>query len=77
MPYPVKLGLVFCLLASWGSCFTKFRRPQELDPDQEDYQDMMNNKRYDDGETIPILFDTNIKNVNLFAGQVMNDGKHA
>ncbi|KAI1053813.1 hypothetical protein LB507_007481, partial [Fusarium sp. FIESC RH6] len=75
MPSPVKLGLVFCLLASWGSCFTKFRRPQELDPDQEDYQDMMNNKRYDDGETIPILFDTNIKKVDLFVGQAMNDRK--
>ncbi|CAG7563196.1 unnamed protein product [Fusarium equiseti] len=75
MPPPVKLGLIFCLFASWGSCFTKFRRPQELDPDQEDYQDMMNNKRYDDGQPIPILFDTNIKKVNLFAGQVMDDRK--
>nr|CEG05725.1 unnamed protein product [Fusarium clavum] len=72
---PGKLGLIFCLFASWGSCFTKFRRPQELDPDQEDYQDMMNNKRYDDGQTIPILFDTNVKEVNLFAGQVMDDRK--
>lgn len=37
----------------------------------------MNNKRYDDGETIPILFDTNIKKVDLFVGQLKDDGKLA
>lgn len=74
MFFLVKLGLVFSLFASWASCFTKFLRPPERDPDQEADQNMTKNNQYNDGDIIPILFETNIKTVDLHILQVMEDG---
>ncbi|KAJ4263447.1 hypothetical protein NW762_006266 [Fusarium torreyae] len=86
MSFLAKLGLMLSLFTSWAVCFTKFIRPPEWDPDQEADQDMMRNNHYDDGQTIPILFDTNIENIDLYVWQVIagandksalleNDGK--
>ncbi|WZH48346.1 uncharacterized protein QYS62_009520 [Fusarium acuminatum] len=75
MSFLVKLGLMFSLFASWSSCFTKFLRPPERDPDQEADQDVTKNNQYHDGDTIPILIDTNIKTVDLHILQVINDGR--
>ncbi|EWZ97345.1 hypothetical protein FOWG_01832 [Fusarium oxysporum f. sp. lycopersici MN25] len=77
MSFLVKLGLIFSLFASWASGFTKFIRPPERDPDQAADQDMTKNNHYDDGQTIPILFDTNIKNVDLYIWQFIDAEKNA
>ncbi|KAF4342801.1 hypothetical protein FBEOM_3209 [Fusarium beomiforme] len=74
MSFLVKLGLIFSLFASWASCFTKFIRPPERDPDEEADQDMTKNNHYNDGETITILFNTNIKKVDLYIWQVIGAG---
>jgi hypothetical protein len=73
MSFLVKLGLILSLLASLASCFTKFLRPPEWDPDQEVDRDMTKNYQYDDGESIPILFNTNIKKVDVYILQVQGD----
>jgi hypothetical protein len=75
MSFLVKLCLIFSLLVSWASCFTKFIRPPEWDPDQEADHDMTKNNHYDDGETIPILFNTNIEKVDVHIFQDIGDGK--
>lgn len=77
MSFLVKLGLIFSVFASWASCFTKFIRPPERDPDQAADQDMTKNNHYDDGQTIPILFDTNIKKVDLYIWQFIDAEKNA
>ncbi|EXA51113.1 hypothetical protein FOVG_03585 [Fusarium oxysporum f. sp. pisi HDV247] len=77
MSFLVKLGLIFSLFASWASCFTKFIRPPERDPDQAADQDMTKNNHYNDGETIPILFNTNIKKVDLYIWQFIDAEKNA
>ncbi|KAG5662000.1 hypothetical protein KAF25_004239 [Fusarium avenaceum] len=74
MSFLVKLGLILSLFTSWTSCFTKFLRPPERDPDQEADEDMTKNNQYDDGDIIPIFFETNIKTVDLHILQIMNDG---
>lgn len=75
MSFLVKLGLILSLFTSWASCFTKFLRPPERDPDQEADEDMTKNNQYDDGDIIPIFFETNIKTVDLHIFQIMNDGE--
>ncbi|KAM0549876.1 hypothetical protein ACHAPJ_009123 [Fusarium lateritium] len=77
MSFLAKLGLILSLFASWAVGFTKFIRPPEWDPDQEADQDMERNNHYDNGETIPILFDTNIKKVDLYVRQVVGGGSTA
>ncbi|EWY99821.1 hypothetical protein FOYG_03759 [Fusarium oxysporum NRRL 32931] len=77
MSFLVKLGLIFSVFASWASCFTKFIRPPERDPDQAADQDMTKNNHYDDGQTVPILFDTNIKKVDLYIWQFIDAEKNA
>ncbi|KAH6950121.1 hypothetical protein DER45DRAFT_619852 [Fusarium avenaceum] len=74
MTFLVNLGLILSLFASWASCFTKFLRPPEKDPDEEADQDMAKNDQHDDGDIIPIFFETNIKIVDLHILQVMDDG---
>jgi hypothetical protein len=76
MLFLLKLGLILSLFVSWASCFTKFIRPQERDPDQEADLDMTKNNHYNDGETIPILFDTNIKEVDLYIWQFIDAEKN-
>ncbi|CEI41848.1 unnamed protein product [Fusarium venenatum] len=71
MSFLVKLGLIFSLFASWASCFTKFVRPPERDADQAADQDMTKNNQYADGQNILIIFDTNIKKVDLYIRQVI------
>ncbi|KPA37185.1 hypothetical protein FLAG1_10016 [Fusarium langsethiae] len=68
----MKLGLVFSLCASWALCFTKFIHPPERDRDQDADQDMTENSQYVDGQIIPILFDTNIKKVDLYLRQYID-----
>ncbi|KAH7203106.1 uncharacterized protein BKA55DRAFT_668931 [Fusarium redolens] len=75
MSFLEKVGLVFSLLASQASCDSKFNRPPEWDPEQEADQDSTKNIRYDDGETIPILFDTDLAVVDLYISQVGFYGK--
>ena len=77
MSFLAKLGLILSLFASWAVGFTKFIRHPEWDPDQEADQDMERNNHYDNGETIPILFDTNIKKVDLYVRQVVGGGSTA
>ncbi|KAF5241044.1 hypothetical protein FANTH_9261 [Fusarium anthophilum] len=72
MSFLVKLGLIFSLFASWSSCFTKFLRPPEQDPDEAVDQDMTKNNQYEDGEMIPILWNTNIKKVDLYIWQFID-----
>ncbi|OBS20071.1 hypothetical protein FPOA_11792 [Fusarium poae] len=72
MSFLAKLGLICFLFASWTSCFTEFIRPPEWDEDQDADQDMTKNNRYDDGETIPIIFNSNIKRVDLYVYQVLD-----
>ncbi|KAF5713680.1 hypothetical protein FGLOB1_3898 [Fusarium globosum] len=72
----VKIGLIFSLFASWASCFSKFLRPPEQDPDQAVDQDMTKNNHYEDGEMIPILYDTNIKKVDLYIWQFIDAEKN-
>ncbi|KAF5557281.1 hypothetical protein FNAPI_5494 [Fusarium napiforme] len=72
MSFLVKLGLIFALLTSRASCFSKFLRPPEQDPDQAVDQDMTKNNHYEDGQMIPILWDTNIKKVDLYIWQFID-----
>lgn len=72
----VKIGLIFSLFASWASCFSKFLRPPERDPDQAVDQDMTKNNHYEDGEMIPILYNTNIKKVDLYIWQFIDAEKN-
>jgi hypothetical protein len=76
MSFLVKLGLIFTLLTSWASCFSKFLRPPEQDPDQAVDQDMTKNNHYEDGQMIPILWDTNIKKVDLYIWQFIDARKN-
>ncbi|KAF5632443.1 uncharacterized protein FTJAE_7553 [Fusarium tjaetaba] len=76
MSFLVKLGLLLCLFASWASCFSKFLRPPEQDPGQAVDQDMTKNSHYEDGEMIPILWDTNIKKVDLYIWQFIDAQKN-
>ncbi|KAF4444522.1 hypothetical protein F53441_11115 [Fusarium austroafricanum] len=77
MPFLKKVGLVFSLLASQASCDSKFIRPPEWDPKQKADQDLTKNIRYDDGEIIPILFDTDLDDVDLHISQVGYHGKNS
>ncbi|CVK99032.1 uncharacterized protein FPRN_03877 [Fusarium proliferatum] len=72
----VKIGLIFTLFATWASCFSKFLRPPEQDPDQAVDQDMTKNNHYDDGQMIPILYNTNIKKVDLYIWQFIDAEKN-
>lgn len=74
MSFLVKLGLILSLFTSWSSCFTKFIRPPEWNPDQKADRDMSKNNHYADGDTIPILFETSIKEVDLYVWQVIGGG---
>ena len=76
MYFLVRLALILSLFTSWSSCFTKFIRPPERDPDEQVDQDMSKNNRYTDGDTIPIIWDTNIKHVDLYVWQVLGDGRN-
>ncbi|KAF4959538.1 hypothetical protein FGADI_1605 [Fusarium gaditjirri] len=76
MSFLVYLGLIFSLFATWASCFSKFIRPPERDPDQEADRDMAQNNQYDDGKRIPILFNTNIKKVDLYIWQFIDAEKN-
>ncbi|KAF4500080.1 hypothetical protein FAGAP_3742 [Fusarium agapanthi] len=76
MSFLVKLGLIFSLFVSWSSCFTKFLRPPEQDPDQAVDQDMTKNNHYEDGEMIPILWNTNINKVDLYIWQFIDAEKN-
>ncbi|KAF4958810.1 hypothetical protein FGADI_2154 [Fusarium gaditjirri] len=75
MFFPEKFVLIFSLLVSQASCDSKFIRPPEWDPEQEADQDLTKNFRYDDGQTIPILFNTDLDVVDLYIFQVGYDGR--
>ncbi|KAI1029498.1 hypothetical protein LB504_010785 [Fusarium proliferatum] len=76
MSFLVKIGLIFSIFTTWASCFSKFLRPPERDPDQAVDQDMTKNNHYEDGEMIPILYDTNIKKVDLYIWQFIDAEKN-
>ncbi|KLO91969.1 uncharacterized protein LW94_2667 [Fusarium fujikuroi] len=76
MSFLVKLGLIFSIFTTWASCFSKFLRPPERDPDQAVDQDMTKNNHYEDGEMIPILYNTNIKKVDLYIWQFIDAEKN-
>lgn len=65
----VHIGLAVVLFTAAASCYSKFIRPPEFDGDQDADNDMRRNNRYDDGETVPILFDTNILETLLYICQ--------
>jgi len=76
MYFRVKLVLILSLFTSWSSCLTKFVQPPERDTDERTDQDMSKNKRYADGDTIPIIWDTNIEDVDLYVWQVIGAGRN-
>ncbi|KAF5548775.1 hypothetical protein FPHYL_9835 [Fusarium phyllophilum] len=67
------IGLVLTLLATLGSCYSKFARPPEWDSEQDADGDMLLNQHYDAGDKIPILYETNLKNTELWIWQVLDD----
>ncbi|KAF5722183.1 hypothetical protein FMUND_3105 [Fusarium mundagurra] len=69
------IGLVLTLLAAQGSCFSKFARPPEWDSEQDADGDMLLNQHYNTGDKIPILYETNLKNTELWIWQVLDDFK--
>ncbi|SCV27206.1 uncharacterized protein FFB14_01439 [Fusarium fujikuroi] len=76
MSFLVKLGLIFSVFTTLASCFSKSLRPPERDPDQAVDQDMTKNNHYEDGEMIPILYNTNIKKVDLYIWQFIDAEKN-
>lgn len=75
MYFNAKLVLILSLFTSWSSCFVKFIQPPERDPDEGADQDMLKNKRYTEGDEIPIIWDTNIEVVDLYLWQVLGGGR--
>ncbi|RFN47815.1 hypothetical protein FIE12Z_7943 [Fusarium flagelliforme] len=71
----VKLVLILSLFTSWSLCFTEFVQPPERDTDERTDQDVSKNKRYADGDTIPIIWDTNVEDVDLYIWQVIGAGR--
>ncbi|CVL02065.1 uncharacterized protein FMAN_08185 [Fusarium mangiferae] len=67
------IGLVLTLLATLGSCYSKFARPPEWDSEQDADGDMLLNQHYSTGDKIPILYETNLKNTQLWIWQVLDD----
>ncbi|KAG9502252.1 hypothetical protein J7337_005078 [Fusarium musae] len=67
------IGLVLTLLAPLASCYSKFSRPPEWDSEQDADRDMLLNQHYDAGDKIPILYETNLKNTELWIYQVLDD----
>ncbi|KAG7406510.1 hypothetical protein LZL87_010551 [Fusarium oxysporum] len=67
------ISLVLTLLATLGSCYSKFTRPPEWDSEQDADRDMILNQHYDTGDKIPILYETNLKNTELWVWQVLDD----
>ncbi|PNP61082.1 hypothetical protein FNYG_14170 [Fusarium nygamai] len=67
------IGLVLTLFANLGSCYSKFARPPEWDSEQDADGDMLLNQHYDTGDKIPILYETNLKNTELWIWQVLDD----
>lgn len=67
------IGLVLTLLVNLGSCYSKFARPPEWDSEQDADGDMLLNQHYDTGDKIPILYETNLKNAELWIWQVLDD----
>ncbi|KAI1017141.1 hypothetical protein LB505_001981, partial [Fusarium chuoi] len=61
------------LLATLGSCYSKFARPPEWDSEQDADGDMLLNQHYSTGDKIPILYETNLKNTQLWIWQVLDD----
>ncbi|RGP79922.1 hypothetical protein FLONG3_1993 [Fusarium longipes] len=53
------------LFASLIDCFSEFIRPPEYDEDQDADNDMRRNSPYAEGARISVLFDTNIREVDL------------
>ncbi|KAF4339545.1 hypothetical protein FBEOM_6539 [Fusarium beomiforme] len=68
-------GLALTLLASLGSCDSKFIRPPEWDPKQDADKDMINNIHYDAGEKIPILYETDVKKIDFWIWQLLGDSE--
>ncbi|KAF5614162.1 uncharacterized protein FSUBG_42 [Fusarium subglutinans] len=69
------MGLVLTLFATLGSCYSKFARPPEWDSEQDADGDMLLNQHYNTGDKIPILYETNLKNTELWIWQVLDDYK--
>ncbi|KAF5684285.1 hypothetical protein FDENT_6790 [Fusarium denticulatum] len=69
------IGLMLTLLATLGSCYSKFARPPEWDSEQDADGDMLLNQHYGTGDKIPILYQTNLKNTELWIWQVLDDFK--
>ncbi|KAF5634668.1 hypothetical protein F52700_5861 [Fusarium sp. NRRL 52700] len=67
------IGLVLTLLATLVSCFSKFSRPPEWDSEQDADRDMLLNQHYNTGDKVPILYETNLKNTELWIWQVLDD----
>ncbi|KAF4436818.1 hypothetical protein FACUT_6167 [Fusarium acutatum] len=67
------ISLALTLLATLGSCYSKFARPPEWDSEQDTDGDMLLNQHYNTGDKIPILYETNLKNTELWIWQVLDD----
>ncbi|PCD31380.1 hypothetical protein AU210_011035 [Fusarium oxysporum f. sp. radicis-cucumerinum] len=66
------ISLVLTLLATLGSCYSKFARPPEWDSEQDADGDMLLNQNYNTGDKIPIIYETNLKNTELWIWQVLD-----
>jgi hypothetical protein len=66
------ISLVLTLLATLGSYYSKFARPPEWDSEQDADGDMLLNQNYNTGDKIPIIYETNLKNTELWIWQVLD-----
>lgn len=70
----MQIHLVFVSIVatfvSLAACESKFIRPPQWDPNYNGDRDLGKNIRYSDGEDIPIIFDSDDPNVELYVWQM-------